>query len=258
MKKVVLVLAVLLLTVPAMATVTISVVDDGNLAGSIKYQCNDPNKIRAFALTIDVNNGALFQTITGFDPNYWVYPGSINIVGNDVTQQGTPIVAGGGVGSNSVTIEMGSLYASNDPCGHTTAPDVNGILLSFTVDKGCCVTLSEDSARAGVVMEDTDKTFGGGYVQLVDGCISGAQPTCWDITECAGQDYGDADCDGVVGIYDLQALKAAWGGIKGDATYQCCADFDRDEVIGIYDLQELKAGWGATGYANTGQQNCPP
>jgi hypothetical protein len=273
MRKVVLVLAILVFAVPAMAGVTISVVDNGSLSGSIKYQCNDPNKIRAFALVIDVNGSdAQFQTISGYDPNYWVYPGSINIVGNEVAQQGTPIAAGG-TGANTITIEMGSLYASNDPC-HTVAPDVNGVLLSFTVDKGCCISLSEDSARAGVVMEDTDKTFGAGYVTLIPGCIAGppSDPnvgTCWDPNECVAQPYGDATCDGAINLDDLIAMKKAWGTTPsgtigtGIGEYNCCADFNRagvsKDAINLDDLIRLKQNWGSPpAGTSTGNQTCPP
>jgi len=55
--------------------------------------------------------------------------------------------------------EMGSLYASNDPCsgvGYQTAPLLHGTLLKFRIrdNLDCNVTLSLDTLRGGIVVEN--------------------------------------------------------------------------------------------------------
>ncbi len=49
---------------------------------------------------------------------------------------------------------------------------------------------------------------------------------------------GDLDADGVVGIFDLLALLAAWG------QSNVAADLDMDGTVGILDLLTLLANWG--------------
>ncbi len=49
---------------------------------------------------------------------------------------------------------------------------------------------------------------------------------------------GDLDADGVVGIFDLLALLAAWG------QSNVAADLDMDGTVGIFDLLTLLANWG--------------
>ena len=83
--------------------------------------------------------------------------------------------------------------------------------------------------------------------------------TCWDNTsQCAGQDNGDATCDGSINLADLFALKAAFGKNKGDTGYNCCADFTHDESINLADLFRLKANFGTSGYMPaTSNLSCP-
>jgi hypothetical protein len=75
-------------------------------------------------------------------------------------------------------IEMGSLYAAEDPC-HTSPPAASGVLLKFMVenDKDCTVNLAQNAIRGGVVMEDTGQEFSPSYVTLV-GCevVCGTPP----------------------------------------------------------------------------------
>jgi subtilisin family serine protease len=83
--------------------------------------------------------------------------------------------------------------------------------------------------------------------------------TCWDAAACAGQPYGDADCDGNVGSVDLGLARAAFFSCKGDVNYNCCADFNHDEKVNFIDLGILKANYFGTGYSPAaGNQNCPP
>jgi hypothetical protein len=85
--------------------------------------------------------------------------------------------------------------------------------------------------------------------------------TCWNFATCAGQPFGDATCDGVVGVInlgDLVALKAAWGKSAPYTPPFCCADFNHDGAINLGDLVILKQNWGRTGFApSTANQTCP-
>jgi len=83
--------------------------------------------------------------------------------------------------------------------------------------------------------------------------------TCWDADECGGQPFGDATCDGGVNFADLVALKASWLKVKGDPTYNCCADFDHSNGVNFADLVKLKAYWLTGGYIpSSNEQSCPP
>jgi len=172
MKKILLVLAVLLIATPTWAglTVTASQVDDTNTV-RLTYDMDDtdPNLPRAFALEISLSqeNDANIGPVTYVHPEFHVYPGSIVITGGVVTDQGTPVAESD---VNSIIVEMGSLYAADDPC-HTSPPAENGILLKFQVqnNQDCNVILAENAIRGGVVMEDTTQEFPTEYVDLI-GC----------------------------------------------------------------------------------------
>jgi hypothetical protein len=81
--------------------------------------------------------------------------------------------------------------------------------------------------------------------------------TCWEAAECAGQLFGDASCDGHVGLADLFALKAHFGKSAPWTSNECCADFNHDESVNLADLFILKANYGSGSYSpSTGNQNC--
>jgi hypothetical protein len=86
--------------------------------------------------------------------------------------------------------------------------------------------------------------------------------TCWDVCKCAGQPYGDATCDGDVGVInlaDLFALKAHFGKCAPWLGSDCCADFTQDGCINLADLFVLKRNFGTSDYSpSTGNQTCPP
>jgi hypothetical protein len=88
-----------------------------------------------------------------------------------------------------------------------------------------------------------------------------APTTCWDVNVCAGQPYGDATCDGDIGVInlaDLFALKAYFGGSSPWIKKECCADFNHDEKVNLADLFILKRHFGTGGYCpSTGTQTCP-
>ncbi len=170
MKKILLALAILLIANPAWAGLTIEAaqVDDSNTV-RITYDMDDtdPNLPRAFALEISLDNDANIGPVTYVNPDFHVYPGSIVITGGVVTDQGTPVAESD---VSSMIVEMGSLYAAEDPC-HTSPPAENGILLDFKVDNDtdCNVSLVANAIRGGVVMEDTTQEFSPSYFDLI-GC----------------------------------------------------------------------------------------
>ncbi len=167
---------VLVLSVPALATVTITgtietatvggdVVDTGAII--ISYVLNSASDpcVRAFALDITVQDPcgdpAADAHIVGVNEaelnvDYWVYPGSIDInEAGEVNDFGTPIAdpcqlpsdTQGGLGTTGVTIEMGSLYVGGG------APPTSGVLMKLYVDDNCLVNMSENVSRGGVVEE---------------------------------------------------------------------------------------------------------
>ena len=160
MKKVVLALIVSMLAVPALAGVTVDCdITDTNLV-TVTYVAGDANLPRAFGLDIIADANITMVDIN--DSDYYIYPGSIDV--NDdgtVDDYGTPVAI---LDANTMTIEMGSLYASNDP-DHNTAPPASGWVIKFRVNSASpSVDLQENVDRGGVVMEDVDYNFPGGYV----------------------------------------------------------------------------------------------
>ena len=157
MRKIVLAVAVLMLVTPAMATVTISCTSDGDEV-TVKFT-NTVDYVRAFALDVTLSDDANIVSTSNWHPEYYIYPGSIDVNGDtgevDPGNWGSPIAVGG-PDSDNMTIEMGSLYAATDPC-HTTAPSqTDQTLFKFIVDGDCTVSIAANAARGGVVMEDPE------------------------------------------------------------------------------------------------------
>ena len=120
------------------------------------------------------------------------------------------------------------------------------INIAFTPNSG------SGAAGAGV---DTSLVFPADYPPINASTASG---TCWDISECPGQPMGDANCDGIVNLADLFALKAAWGQSTPWTPPYCCADFSQDGSVNLGDLFIFKLRWGTIVIGpSTGNQNCP-
>lgn len=191
MKKLVLVLAVLLVSLPAMAAVTI----DASCTGStytVTY-ATDGNNVRAFALDIEVSAGTI-DAVGSLSADYDIYPGSIVIVDGEVNDPGSAVCDDaypdtlGGLGTAGITVEMGSLYAEGE-----AAPATSGTLFTFTVsDSAAVVTISENGIRGGVVMEDPDE-------EIVPTITVG---TCGGCATCAG----DIDGNNQIDLTDLTAM----------------------------------------------------
>jgi len=268
MKKVSLILAVVLFTVPVWANVYVTCSQPGGPGTYIclvSYSNGEAKPVRAFALDITVSAGtitAVDDTVTSW---YTIHPGSIVIVDGNVSNWGTPVAdpcdlpsdTKPGLGHNAITIEMGALYTPpNDP----TKPPSTGNLLKFTVSTlPCNVTIAENQGRGGVVLTDPNLnpniTAPGCTLQAqgqdpncliggnADGTTPGSEkaawilwgkPNCWCYCrQCRGDADGKKSGTSWVAITDLNLLSQAFG--KNDATLKTvtngiCADFDHKKT----------------------------
>lgn len=158
MKKMILLLAIMLMASPALAAVNITVTDAGDNSGwaTIAYAEGETDFVRAFALDITATDANIVE-IDSVSADYWVFPGTIDI--NDeglVEDQGSPVAPSsypgtlGGLDTNGITIEMGALFEA----GVEPEPGATGTLLRIRVDKTSEVCVAENSIRGGVVMKD--------------------------------------------------------------------------------------------------------
>jgi hypothetical protein len=235
MKKIVFAVAILMLAAPAWAVDVSCVVGEGNDANLVTVQydaSSDDPKIRAFALDIELDGTGEFDDIQCLSPDfgYQIYPGSISVDGSgNVDGWGNCKCSGGYPGtlddSNSMTVEMGSLYeAGTDP-----DPCATGDLVSFRVlGTGTVnVTLAVNTIRGGVVDEDADTVspgLSGCQVELEpDECLGAGdpgyarwsttlgKPDCWCYRrQCRGDIDGITTGPFAVAIPDLTLFKLAF------------------------------------------------
>ena len=166
MKKFACLMIMLAIAAPTMASVDVNAVQVGSTTDvDINYTNSEGQPVRAFSLRITVDSGTITAVDAG-DPcvvDYYVYPSTIVIDGNDVTSYGTPVAPnttpgadGTGLDTNTVVLEMGSLH---DPCDalHPNPPGNSGKLCTITVSGDCNVALAvEQTFRGGIVMEDAN------------------------------------------------------------------------------------------------------
>ena len=212
MKKIIFVLAVLVLAVPVFARVDITCAQVGDEPNVIvSYNNTEGQPVRAFALNITVDGGATITAVECLNSDYYIYPGSIDIDDGEVEEDGWGSCVCDpedyddtlpGLDSNGVTIEMASLYAATDP-EHTTAPAASGQLLKLTLDgdSTACITIEGNVLRGKVVLEDAtslDPNALGCCAELGCACLG-------DISDTAGTGPPDTFVD----IGDLNALLMA-------------------------------------------------
>jgi hypothetical protein len=241
MKKFFLIVVVLMLTTPAWAAPTVNIWADQNDLEPNKvdiwYDVNpdpatgvpDGNRPRAFGLRIWVNDGNIIDINVPFEGEcddvnrgYGIFPGTITIAdgvpgpwGSPIAPDDDPGAEGTGLDTNTIVIEMGSLYTG------ANTPDPCAILLSVVVSRDCNVCIGEDVTRAGtgnegVVLENpaispTDVVFAcSGEILGVSRYVPNVLPL--DLTEAT---------------YDIEANDL----VVGDVTYECNDTEVADEVL---------------------------
>ncbi|MHC5073554.1 MAG: hypothetical protein ACYTFE_01865 [Planctomycetota bacterium] len=268
MKKLILVLALLLIAAPAWSAVTLDLEEWGGWyeegtgfnEGVILYDVNGENVPRAWALEVTLDNEEAWIDGVWRDGDgawaYWVSPGNASVADGEV-DGGDPAVEQEGA---YALIEMASLYAEGeDP--PPDACDLFAISIGGPPGELVCMDITVEPIRGGVIDEagaslDIDPNDPLCMVLAVNPDPNAG--TCWDPADCNGQPGGDATCDGSVNLDDLRALKDAWLESKGDPAYDCCADFTQDEVVNLDDLRALKDGWLNTGLTPAiANLNCP-
>jgi hypothetical protein len=261
---------VLLLAAPSMATVDFNAVDEGGVA-AISYDASgEVELVRAFALDITVDSGAVITAITDYkegvsvsgDKGYGIFPGSIDINdAGDINDVGTPVAdpcqlpsdTQGGLGTAGITIEMGSLYV-----GGPNAPDATGLLCKVAVDVDCNMTIAVNVSRGEVVMEGATQATTN--LPIVVALSPG--PSC-----CAP----DADNDVDIDLNDYYAIQGALayadyllsGGAgtsyliePGNATvghlWNECMDTDADVDIDLTDYYSCQGTLAYADYLKSG------
>jgi len=263
MKKLIFVLALLLMAAPAMAAIELNfeefggwVDDDPNFGwneGMLIYDTNGENIPRAFAIevTLDTEDPNfeidwIWREDEGGD-RYWVTPTHIEIEDGEVLEWGPPW---GELEGDYAVIEMASLYAE----GEDPPPSESGLVgISVRGPAGetVCLEFNVEPIRGGVIDEDLNPLEIDPNYPI---CLTMAAPdplagTCWDNeNECAGQNLGDANCDSFINFTDLGLLKAAIFSNPSSANWNACADFDHNCFVNFTDLGILKANIFTSGY----------
>jgi len=290
MKQITLALAVVMLAAPAWANVAITVNPLGDGKAAIEYAGTE--RVRAFALDITVDVGtidAISDFVRGDDTSgYGIFPANfsryvtVDPLTGEVSDWNaaayTPVAdagdpgALGGLGTEGITIEMGSLY-------DTKAPPLQGRLCVITCSGPCKVTVTTNATRGNVVLENASEAavdLTGATDVAVEGVggssdYTGPQPEQWEEVgrpECwiarinPRQCHGDADgtSQGTqsfwVSTKDLDILIAAWNKTfpeisdkAVDGVPLICSDFDHLSQgkskfrVSTNDLDILIANW---------------
>jgi hypothetical protein len=285
MRKIFFVLVMAMLTTPVWAVVTITATNLGEGVVAIDYSSDETELVRAFALDITVDAGtidAISDFAVGDDNNgYGIFPANFSryitvdpatgevsdwsVAGYSPVADGNDPGALGGLGTNGITIEMGSLY-------DTKAPATQGRLCVVACSETCLLTVTTNATRGNVVLEDVSEAAmdltGATNVQITIGAtgsytgpqmdewIAVGKPDCWCASINPRQCHGDADgaSEGLnkywVSTNDLDILIAAWNKPLESLTgNQICADFDHlSEGLNKYrvstnDVEILIANW---------------
>jgi len=226
MKKIFLIVAVLMLATPALAVDVDVWAEQGDDANKVEIwysvdpvpaDCEDGNKPRAFGLNITVTDGNIIDINVPFEGEcddvnrgYGIFPGTITISDGSPGPWGTPVApddAPGaedtGLDTNTIVVEMGSLY-EDDNC-----PDPCALLFTITVNLDCSVCITGNTARAGpdgVVLENLGEVA----VDFGD-CLVVDQVSRF-VPDVVGDPYQPDACDAIV----------AEGLVVGDITWVSC------------------------------------
>lgn len=258
MKKLSLALATLLITTPAWATVRIIVEPSGKTA-TIKYATTKGEKVRAFALDITVDKGAIVDIndfiqgeSTKEKPGYGIFPANFAryIAVNpdtgevakwdlkDYTPVADPCDPGAlpksGLGTYGITVEMGALYYPPDDSS-PNAPPSEGKLFKLTLSEQAKLTIKLNTLRGGIVLTNAESA--------TDVDLAGA-------TNVSIAGTGD------IAIASTSAEYAEWLAVGKPAcwtfTRQCHGDADGQKegnakdgysYVGMNDMKILQDAW---------------
>ncbi len=171
MKKILLVIAMLIIAAPVLATVSVTATDKGSGVAEFRYNCSAGEKVRAFALDITVDNGLTITDIRDYNTGeskkpgggYGIFPGKfadyINASNpNWADTNYTPLGRKNdpstqtGLGTGAITVELGTLYVD------VNAPGTSGLLFRLDVNSNGAhdgnLTIALNSTRGGIVLED--------------------------------------------------------------------------------------------------------
>lgn len=219
MKKLVAVLAILAVAVPAMAGTTVTAVVSGTPTNTgatftVNYAYDGTGSFpRAFALDITTNLGTITSVTaaktgesTSSSKGFGIFPGTIAIDSTGaVTSVGTPVAPQSdlpsgtlaGLTTSGVTVELGSLYATSDakPTNSGTILTIGITCASSTAARTATITIAPNVARGGLVLEDATTAAVAGTLNiaipaLATDCfasglstyarwVSSGKPACW-------------------------------------------------------------------------------
>jgi hypothetical protein len=265
MKKIILLLVMAMFAAPAMAIVTIDVVDLGDGWAALDYNCTGNNAV-GFGLNVSVSAGNIIGVNIlhvgendGNGVGFGIFPASFDrfIDPNDPNwnvANYTPVAdagdegAAGGLPGPAITIELGALGLD--------APN-DGRLIEIQVDASCTMTVSNNSSRGGVVLK------GGG-----PGGFPGA---VGEISLCCP---GDSDANDVYNLVDYYAMQGnlayadyIYSGGAGTSyhifpddtndpnanfLFNACEDWDSDGDVAIDDYYDLQGALAYADYIYTG------
>lgn len=243
MKKLLVLLVVLAVAVPAMADVVLTCTPGEDGWVTVSYDAvEEATLVRAFALDIEVDGGSIVAVVN-LNADYDVHPGSFDYDADEETYSGSLVCDAsfpgtlGGLDTVGVTTEQGSLYVP----GVDDAPLAADDLLKFQVDCGeatgdITITVVENAARGGVVLENPAVA----PTVVSDGCVvSGGVEVCLgDINSGAGGGVQDTQ----VSLSDVSYLLDL---LKGYAAEGYIADpipagYENADVSGGAGVPDLK------------------
>jgi hypothetical protein len=257
MKRIILVLALLLIAAPAWAAVELDFEQTdarineegaGVAEGIFSYDVNGENVPRAWAIVVtldteDSNYGIDWLWRTGAsdsESGYWVTPSNIFIEDGELGEWGEPSV----LDEDLRVIEIASLYPDGDP-GPPEANGLVGITIWGPADGSTvCLDLAIESVRGGVIDEAGNPlSIDPNYPMCVQMPLACEYPACWDFdTQC----NGDTDGDGDVDTTDWPNFRDSFGKNINDhpEAYEPCADFDRDGDVDTADWPKFRDNFG--------------
>lgn len=259
MKKIISILAVLVLASSAMATtLAIEEVDCDTGWVKITYDSAGGQLPRAFSLNVSVSAGVILDVDTSGCEPFDIYMGTIVIVGDQIQWNDpgyTPVAPPGApddpcqLGTDNIVLEMGSLYDMAAPPGPNT-PAVSGDLIKIQVSDGdATMNVTSNALRGKVVLEDTTS----------EDLSAQKNPVCpADVCGCQAVCLGDMNNDGWLSPQDAWALiadietKPDWGYWIDCSipAWDGCGDVTGDDwcspqdVWTLITILELKPEWG--------------